>query len=43
MFDGLVHLGRNICKMPLRDRLECVSRFVNCNDMLGKPHHKIQI
>jgi ATP-dependent DNA ligase len=31
MFDGLVHLGRNICKQPLRERLECVSRFVQCN------------
>lgn len=35
IFDALIHLGRNICPEPLRRRLDCISNFLRCNEMLG--------
>lgn len=44
VFDALVHLGRSICELPLRTRLECVEKFLRCNEMLGvSPCHRIEV
>ena len=43
IFDALVHLGKNICHLPLYQRLEQIQKFIHCNDMLGIPDHKIPI
>jgi hypothetical protein len=43
IFDALVHLGRNICQMSLGERLVCVQKFLQCNEMLGIPACNIPI
>jgi hypothetical protein len=43
IFDALVHLGRNICSLPLSERLNCVSNFLRCNEMLEIKNPKIEV
>jgi ATP-dependent DNA ligase len=43
IFDALIHLGRDICPLPLRERLECATNLLRCSEMLGVPSHRIEV
>lgn len=43
VFDALVHLGRDICPLPLRERLECAASLLRCSEMLEVPPHRIEV
>ncbi len=42
-FDALVHLGRNICQLNLKERLDCISNFIRCNEMLTIKGGRIEV
>ena len=43
IFDALVHLGKDICGLPLRERLECTTNLLRCSEMLGVRGHRIDV
>lgn len=43
VFDDLFHLGKDICSLPLRERLECAANLIRCSEMLEIAPHRIEV